>query len=106
MSSTPEMQVYGEVIMFVEAQFGDQCIQMVVYKQLMEVSTKLCTLRGKWNSQSPVEIAPIEAIVDIVGIWESEFSDWVYILRKHPGVELLHLEERGQVITETASKDN
>jgi hypothetical protein len=100
------MQVYGEVIMFVEAQFGDQCIQMVVYKQLMEVSTKLCTLWGKWNPQSSVEFAPIKAIVDIVSIWESEFSNWFYNLCKHPGVELLHSEERGQVITETASKDN
>jgi hypothetical protein len=97
---TPELQIYGEVIVFVEVQLENECIQLIVYKPLTEVSRKLCTLRGKWDTQSQIEIAPIQAIVDIIGIWESEFSDWVYILRKHPGLELLHMEEKGQLHTE------
>jgi hypothetical protein len=88
------MQIYGEAVVFVRAQLEDQSIQLVVYQPLTEVSRKLCTLRGKWDTQGQLHIAPVELIVDIVGIWESEV--WVYILRKHAGLELLSMEEKGQ----------
>lgn len=82
--------------MFAQAQLNNQCIQLVIYRPLLMVSSKLCTLRGKWGTQSQAEVALIEGIVDIVGIWESKSSDWVYILRKHPALEHLNLEEKGQ----------
>ncbi|EKM78020.1 hypothetical protein AGABI1DRAFT_42644 [Agaricus bisporus var. burnettii JB137-S8] len=85
-----------EALMFAQAQLGSQSIQLVIYRPLVMVSSKLCTLRGQWGAQSQIEITPIEGIVDIVGIWESKSSDWVYILRKHPGLEHLNQEEKGQ----------
>jgi hypothetical protein len=41
--------------------------------------------------QISIEVLPVSKITSIVGIWCSE--KWVYILRKHPGLSLLNVEE-------------
>ena len=74
----------------------DSILRLVVFRQLQQVEKELCTLRGVWseNGFGELGVFPISRIVDIVGIWESDKSSWVYILRKHPGLDILTPEER------------
>jgi hypothetical protein len=91
----PETRVFGEALSFYEVVCNKRdIIRLVVFQQLQQVEKELCTLRGIWVENGELGVFPISKVVDVVGIWESDKSNWVYILRKHPGVDVLTLEER------------
>jgi hypothetical protein len=92
---TPETRVFGEALSFYEVVCSKRdIIRLVVFRQLQQVEKELCTLRGIWLENGELGVFPISKVIDVVGIWESDKSNWVYILRKHPGIDVLTLEER------------
>jgi len=64
----------------------------VVAQPILNVHQVLGTVRGKFSSH--IEIIPYKALRNVIGIWV--FGEKVYILRKHPGLQLLSVEESGQ----------
>ena len=69
---------------------------MVLYYELMNLKQPLGQLRGQWNHNT-IHTIDVSAIVDIVGIWDSENENQdIYILRKHPAISLLSAEEVGK----------
>jgi hypothetical protein len=46
-----------------------------------------------WQWSSSVYVIETSAIVSLIGIWV--YNDHVHILRKHPGLNLLTLDECG-----------
>lgn len=59
---------------------------------IVNVQEVLGVLRG--NFSSDIHILPVSALQNIIGIWVS--GEKVYILRKHPGLDMLNMEECGQ----------
>jgi hypothetical protein len=66
----------------------------VVARPIINVQEVLGTLRGKFSSD--LQIMPFNAVQSIIGIWT--MKERVYILRKHPGLEMLNVEESGQSV--------
>ena len=66
----------------------------VIYNALSNVIRHLGQIRRKWEEK--ISVLEIEFIQDIVGIWTSpKKAERVYILRKHPGLEMLSSIECG-----------
>jgi hypothetical protein len=64
-----------------------------IYKKLTNVVEVLGFFRGKdWSTETYV--IEIEKISDLVGIWKH--GDHIYMLQKHPGLDLLNAEESGR----------
>jgi len=78
---------------------------LVVYWPLEQVEHTLNFPRGVWNTKTP-KVANVCDILSIVGIWTSETSKRTYILRKHPGLALLSMEESGLIVKTNADEDN
>ena len=66
----------------------------VVYKRLKKVqSIAQCTIRGQsWSAE--LHAMKVSSVLDIVGIWK--YSEHIYLLRRHPGLAMLSIEERGE----------
>ncbi|KAH9946556.1 hypothetical protein B0H21DRAFT_779031 [Amylocystis lapponica] len=81
--------IFGEALVFLKIEaYSDH---LVLFHPLVNVTNPLNTCRGKWSQD--LKVLPISEIVDVVGIWSHE--DNVYILRKHPGLDWLSVEEKG-----------
>ena len=73
---------------FYELKVDEKQVITVVYNALSNVTKHLEQIRGEWEEK--ISVLEIEFIQDIVGIWTSpKRADRVYILRKHPGLEML-----------------
>lgn len=69
--------------------------ELVVFSQLNQTENILgVSLRGKWGLD--LHVAKISTIKDIVGTWSYPGKLHVYILRKHPGLDLLSALEAGR----------
>jgi hypothetical protein len=70
---------------------------LVVYTPLEKVHSPLRTIIcGKWSA-NPQKIFAMEtdSIRSLVGIWEAKETGYVYMLRKHPGPEMLDASQCG-----------
>lgn len=81
--------VFGEALAFFEVQETNDVL--VVYQQLSGCEQVLQKWRGVWSND--IKVLPVSKITSLVGIWC--YQKWVYILRKHPGLALLNVEESG-----------
>ena len=83
--------IFGEALAFYTTQSAKAELSLVVYHPLIEC----CKLFGRWYGKwSPaLHVLEISTIVSLVGIWT--YNDHVHILRKHPGLNLLRLDELG-----------
>jgi hypothetical protein len=84
--------VFGEALAFFEVVQPSQ--KLVVYHPIVQVQQILGVLRGEFSKQ--VEVLPVTSLHDLVGIW-SYNGKRVYILRKHPALDMLTEEEKGSV---------
>jgi hypothetical protein len=91
--------VFGEALAFYTTQSAKADLSLVVYHPLIECQKLFGRWYGKWSSS--LHVLEISAIVSLVGIWT--YNDHVHILRRHPGLTLLRLEECG--ISEDSSVD-
>ena len=89
--------IFGEALAFYQLKVNDITEKsMVLYYELMNLKQPLGQLRGQWNHNT-IHTIDVSAIVDIVGIWNSENENRdIYILRKHPAISLLNAEEVGK----------
>ena len=61
---------------------------VVVYHKLINVQQVLGTIRGQWEEK--ISVIEIEFIQNILGIWATPKKPGrIYILRKHPGLDML-----------------
>lgn len=95
--------VFGEALAFYsrEPPNGDE---FVVYLPLVEQRMQYRRWQGKWGKT--VEVARTSSIVALVGIWVGPSSQDVFILRKHPGLDLLNEAERGLTSGEASEEDS
>jgi hypothetical protein len=86
--------IFGEAQAFYQLgeRFGER--KLAVYSPLQEITKIFHIPRGKWNIEAP-NVLEVSAIQSLVGIWVGISSKEVYILRKHPGLQLLTQEECG-----------
>ena len=82
--------IFGEALAFYQSQELEESI--VIYYPILDVESKHNTLRGKWGHE--LQVLSLQNIYAIVGIWQMEGRQQVYILRKHPALEWLTPEER------------
>lgn len=82
--------VYGEAIAFFEVAEVSQTL--VVYHPIVQVKIVLGVLRGNFSKN--MEVLPVTSLCDLTGIWSYD-NDRVYILRKHPALDMLNEEEKG-----------
>lgn len=73
----------------------------MVYNPLYECEQVLKKWRGMW--ENTIKVLEVTAIHSIVGIWSGD--KWVYVLRKHPGLNLLNDEESGKTEQEEELED-
>src|ERR1700677_697701 len=83
--------IFGEALAFYTVVGTD--LSLVVYHPLIE----RCKLFGRWYGKwsSLVYVLETSAIVNLIGIWA--YNDRVHVLRRHPGLALLTLDECGIV---------
>jgi hypothetical protein len=80
--------IFGKALAFYELKVDEKQVIIVVYNALSDVTRPLRQIRGKWEEK--ISVLEIEFIQDIVGIWTSpKMAERVYMLRKHPGLEML-----------------
>jgi hypothetical protein len=80
---------------FYELKIDEKQTIMVAYNALSNVTRALGQIRGQWEEK--ISVMDIEFIQDIVGIWASpKKAERVYMLRKHPGLEMLTSFECGK----------
>ena len=85
---------FGKALAFYELKVDEKQIFLVVYNALSDVTRPLGQIRGQW--QTSISVLEIEFVQDIVGIWVSpKKAERVYVLRKHPGLEMLTSNECG-----------
>jgi hypothetical protein len=71
-----------------------ETVNVALYAPLIRVTYTLeCAVQGRWETCETVQAIDTANIMDLVGIWDPPDSDNVYVLRKHPSVGLLNLEE-------------
>ena len=89
--------IFGEALAFYQLKVNDITEKsMVLYYELMNLKQPLGQLRGQWYHNT-IHTIDVSAIVDIVGIWDSENENRdIYILRKHPAISLLNAEDVGK----------
>ena len=90
--------VFGEALAFFELLETKQLV--AVYHPVSNCQQVLKTWRGIWSGK--IEVLPASAIHSLVGIWFYESR--VYILRKHPGLNLLSEEESEKEIEDTGEE--
>ena len=92
--------IFSEALAFYEVVHTNHLL--VVYHPLMNAHQVLRRWRGSWSSN--IEVLPVTSLHAIVGILE--FGKYTYILRKHPGLDLLNPEETGKDDTADSTKDD
>ena len=83
--------IFGEALAFYSAEFAGAILPLVVYCPLIEHHNLFGRWYGKWSPS--LCVLETSAIVNLVGIWT--YKDNVHILRRHPGLTLLTLDESG-----------
>jgi hypothetical protein len=79
--------IFGEALAFYTA----GTVSLVVYHPLIERQKLFGRWYGKWSAA--VHVLETSVIVSLIGIWT--YNDHVHILRRHPGLTLLTLDECG-----------
>lgn len=98
--------IFGEAIGFYQLVNHEKTtLNLFAYQRFEEVECKLCTIRGTLL-QGSIQILPVEKIRGLVGIWKSNQSNWIYILRKHPGFDVLNPEQLGISASELEDQSN
>jgi hypothetical protein len=97
-----DVPTFGEALVFYTIKNDNSSKIVMIYKPLYEIEQPFKTVvRGRWPEahENEASIVAMEAhlVRDIVGIWESNQSRYIYILRKHPALLSLPLAERGLV---------
>lgn len=82
--------IFGDAIAFFHIDAFNETV--VVFHPLIQVIHTLGTIQGKWAND--VGVLSVSRITNLVRILK--YGEKVYILRKHPGLEWLTPEERGQ----------
>lgn len=60
----------------------------MVYKPLIQIKQGLGSfIRGTWSKD--LRVLEISHLVTIVGIWRAPNAERIYVLQKHPGLEML-----------------
>jgi hypothetical protein len=80
--------VFGEALSFYHIA---EHSQSVVVCQPLRVSKILNCLRGNWHHD--IQVLPVSSLHSLIGLFCSH--DYVYVLRKHPGLISLNEEEKG-----------
>ncbi|KAF9455307.1 hypothetical protein BDZ94DRAFT_1316381, partial [Collybia nuda] len=89
---TSGKQVFGEALAFYEVLSDGASELYVAYQELTDVETVPGTIHGKpWSDAT--QMLPTSNIIDIVGIWDETSN--IYIIQKHPALDLLTPEECG-----------
>ncbi|KDQ49046.1 hypothetical protein JAAARDRAFT_143997 [Jaapia argillacea MUCL 33604] len=84
---------FGEALAFFEVvKYG----VVVIYHLLVKQNQVLRRWRGVWSSD--VKVIQVSSIKSLIGIWA--YNDWVYALRKHPGLDWLTPAEHGEPETD------
>lgn len=91
--SAEKKLIYGEALTFLAGQ-DNIFIPVIVFRKLENVTMALGMLRGVWSSK--LSVLPITSVQNLIGIWSSSGKKWVYILRKHSGLEWLTSKESEQ----------
>ena len=87
---------FAEALAFYKVNVGDKVKNLVVYTPLELVNSPLKTvIRGTWPKTPKVYATEVDCIRHLVGIWESPKSNNIYVLRKHPGLDLLEPAQYG-----------
>jgi len=84
--------VFGKALAFYKVEVKEKELSLVVYHPLIERKKLYGKWYGKWSSV--MYVLDISDIVSLVGIW-AYLNDHVHILRKHPALSLLTLDECG-----------
>ena len=92
--------VFGEVLAFYKLTQHENPLKIAVFHPLSDIKKSLNVIYGKWATQ--ILAIKVDDIVDIIGIWAAPKCERVYVLRKHPGLELLTSEECGQELEDLA----
>jgi hypothetical protein len=81
----------AEAIAFYSLTHLGQEKTLVIYTPLEKVHSPLRTvMRGKWSGNpQKIFVMETDSIRGLVGIWEAKETGYVYILQKHPGLEML-----------------
>ncbi|PPQ87628.1 hypothetical protein CVT26_006954 [Gymnopilus dilepis] len=85
---------FGNARAFYRIKTSTDIYSVVVYTPLHKDSETLHVRRGVWNT-GVLEVADIQDIQALVGIWTGCTTEKVYILRKHPALVMLNEGERG-----------
>ncbi|KAF9522524.1 hypothetical protein CPB83DRAFT_776972 [Crepidotus variabilis] len=84
---------FGEVHPFYKAEGTSLLRTLVVFTPFTEMESMFGVVRGALAKH--VQVMDVSRIQAIVGIWAGVNTGKIYILRKHPGLEYLTLDERG-----------
>lgn len=80
-------------MVFFEVNLEEKSSTYVLYKILQDTEVVMgAATRGRSWSQD-IYVMPAQDILDIVGIWDG--ASMIYILQKHPGIDMLTIEECG-----------
>jgi len=90
--------VFGEALTFFEVLETKQLL--AVYHPVSNCQQVLKKWRDIWSDK--IEVLPASAIHSLVAIWF--YEPRVYILRKHPGLNLLSEEESGKEVEDTGEE--
>ncbi|KIM36905.1 hypothetical protein M413DRAFT_77629 [Hebeloma cylindrosporum] len=85
---------FGEALAFYQVTTPTSSHGLVVYRPLQKLEVVLNFPRGNWDTTN-ISVTDITNILNIVGIWDAPTSGKTYILRKHPGLAMLSVEESG-----------
>lgn len=87
---------FGEALAFYTRSREDGAKdEFVVYCPVVELCMQHRRWQGKWPEGRAIEVARVSSILAIVGILTGPRLKDVYILRKHPGLNLLSDVECG-----------
>jgi hypothetical protein len=66
-----------------------------VYKPLTQTKLSFeCIWKGQWSND--IEVLKVKDISNKVAVWQMEHQKETHILRKHPGLAMLNVEETEQ----------
>lgn len=91
--------IFGEALAFFEVFEPKQLL--AVYHPISKCQQTLKKWRGEWSEK--IEVLAASTIHSLIGIWSHESR--VYILRKHPGLNLLSEEESGREMADTGEEE-
>ena len=92
--------VFGEALAFFQVLETKQLL--AVYHPVGDCKQVLKKWRGVWSEK--IEVVAVSDIHSLVGIWSYESR--VYVLRKHPGLNLLNEEESGREMANTEEEED